>query len=375
MIKKIVFQLYTLFFAVSIAAADTTTPQFPDWLTMDGVKYELETGWGHPSPMQVYYQETGTPYPFSMISTANYRGHIAYWLVESGKLYLEKVEVREETFKPAKFDIYSKDPSQNKKDGSVVADWFTGVIVAGKGNRIFNEDEKSVTLYLHVKNGVVVAWEKITGKDRIMLGEIKSSDNLDEDIKAKIAMLKLNNAYISYHFRLHEDEKLERNGKTCLLAGSESGSVILEYFNNDHMQWPYNWENTEISGAPNGSWQVIDDKLYLKEVRLLSGLRFDGPEVKTLELATLFPDLEVTTNGVLAQWCRGVYLIKYGEEVRVGNDTYNYMEFKTKELEFVRIKAGTIVESRIIPADFDNDDLLASTDEVLKKLVEDYSDQ
>jgi len=55
------------------------TEQVPDYLHFKGLKLTLSTGWGHPSPLQTYYSQNNIDYPFTMLSTANYRGHVAIW--------------------------------------------------------------------------------------------------------------------------------------------------------------------------------------------------------------------------------------------------------------------------------------------------------
>lgn len=61
--------LFTLF----LVSNTTATEQQSDILFYNNEKLTIDIGWGHPSPLQTYYQQNGLNYPFRMLSTANYR--------------------------------------------------------------------------------------------------------------------------------------------------------------------------------------------------------------------------------------------------------------------------------------------------------------
>ena len=76
----------------------------------------VEIGWGHPSPLETYYRQNNLEYPFRMLSTTNYRGHVATWEIDGGKFYLVELAIEKENFKPESFKIASKDKSFSTKD-------------------------------------------------------------------------------------------------------------------------------------------------------------------------------------------------------------------------------------------------------------------
>ena len=78
------------------------TKQVPDYLNYKNKKLTLNTGWGHPSPLQAYYYQNNLEYPFTWSSTANYRGHIAIWEISDNKLFLKEIQIDKEKYKPEK---------------------------------------------------------------------------------------------------------------------------------------------------------------------------------------------------------------------------------------------------------------------------------
>lgn len=83
------------------------TEQVPDYLYYKNKKLTLDTGWGHPSPLQTYYYQNYIDYPFAMLSTANYRGHVAIWEIKNDKLFLKEIRINQDTFKPEKYNVKS----------------------------------------------------------------------------------------------------------------------------------------------------------------------------------------------------------------------------------------------------------------------------
>lgn len=71
---SIIFGILLLFAVGNNAKA---TEQYPDYIIINGEKFELYVDWSFPSVLQLYYSATNQHSPFSMWSTANYRGHIA----------------------------------------------------------------------------------------------------------------------------------------------------------------------------------------------------------------------------------------------------------------------------------------------------------
>ena len=73
------------------------TQQEPDYIIHDGKKYTLEVDWAYPSPMDTYFIRTKRGNFFEenrvVISSANWRAHVATWEIRDNKLYLVEVTV------------------------------------------------------------------------------------------------------------------------------------------------------------------------------------------------------------------------------------------------------------------------------------------
>ena len=138
------------------------TEQTPDKLIVKKEELSLSVGWGHPSPLQTYFrQNRDIKNPFRMISTANYRGHIATWKIENSRFYLVGLDVNGKKHKPTDFGIKSEN-SGLSNEKRVFADWFTGVIECRKINKDWNV---SYTVYYYVKKGIVERESQITNKE------------------------------------------------------------------------------------------------------------------------------------------------------------------------------------------------------------------
>jgi hypothetical protein len=74
------------------------TEQEPDYLYYNKEKLTVHTGWGHPSPLQTFYYQNNLDYPFPVLSTANYRGHVAIWEIIDDKLYLKEITIETTSF-------------------------------------------------------------------------------------------------------------------------------------------------------------------------------------------------------------------------------------------------------------------------------------
>ncbi len=346
------------------------TEQESDILHYGKEKLTVNIGWGHPSPLETYYQQNNIKYPFKMISTANYRGHVATWKIDGGKFYIIEVAIEEEKYKPQKFNIKSKDENFSSED-KIFADWFNGVLVCQK------RDEKNYwnieySVYFYIKNGVIQKTEKITDEDLKRIQNISKKDTLNMELMSKHSILYLNQSYISYYFRLHDKEKVTIKEKNGYITGKQGNSIILEYFNNDHMNWVYNWENFELNGAPNGVWEIEGNKLFLKSINLHIGLGFDGAEKIGVDLSNVFKAEKIKNGKVLVDWANGIYIITHEEEIK---DEFNFKSFKETEYTLLRINNGIIEESRTIPNDFNFKEIPQDIDKGLKKLIEDYKEQ
>ena len=362
-----------LILILAISKTAIATMQEPDILRYSNLKLSLSTGWGHPSPLETYYYQNSIDYPFSMLSTANYRGHVAVWKIYKDKLYLTEIRI-DKSFEPQNFKVYKPQDfdvrsmsSPPLKDDEVFADWFSGILECHTGYKIGH----TKYYYFHVRNGLVIGHEIVTQQDQQKIRNTSNKKDLSDELKSKLKMLTLNENYIAYYYRLHEEDTIKHKQKIDLLGtGSKGLSPILAFYDNNHLKWPYNWENMEKSGAPHCKWLIKDNKLYLTSVELYSGLKFDSVDKEKIELTTLFK--EKAQNGVVyADWVSGVYLIKPESESIFG-DASKQKDNKSMESTIVRIKDGLLIESFTVPSDFDIDKMPGDINPKLKQIIEDY---
>lgn len=333
------------------------TEQVPDYLYYKNKKLTLNTGWGHPSPLQTYYYQNNIDYPFVMLSTANYRGHVAIWEIKNDKLFLKEIRINQDTYKPEKYNVKSKSDSVDR-DGEVFADWFSGVI----------ECQSDDSYYFYVRYGEVLNTQIITQKDYQKISKISEKDTSNHDLMDKYLMLVLNQNYISYYFRLSKEDTVIVDKKGGYFIGQSGYSPILEYFSNDHMRWPYNWENFKKNGAPNCIWIINENKVFLDKIRLYSGTGFYEIIKDTVNIETLFIN-KIENEKVFADWLNGIYIIKYGTEN--ADDLFPaYKEFKPTEYTYLRINNGLIMESYTIPSDFNFKNIPEDTEPGLKKILD-----
>ncbi|MHC4207673.1 MAG: hypothetical protein ACYSTT_23710 [Planctomycetota bacterium] len=347
---KNTFFIFLMLFVSSMASA---TQQQPDILYYNNQKWSLSTAWEYPSPLEIYYYQNNVETPFTGFSTVNYRGHIAVWEVVDDKLYLNEILMEDwdsvthefiyESFKPSEYGVKSIN-SPPEESGAVFADWFSGILYC----------------YIVHSNGVY-SWTCF----HVRYGEIidigKHLDQLDEN-------------YVTYYFRLNEDDEIDFDQQNCRLnTGCDRLSPVFGFYDNNHLNWPYNWENKVKSGAPHCKWLIKDSRLYLTGVELYSGLSYYEIDTQTLDLTSLFGD-EVVDGVVDANWASGVYLIKHGYVTResAGWPGHYFTVFNVTELTFIRIAEGQILQSYTVPKDFDTENLPQDTDPGLKQIIADY---
>lgn len=357
---------------VSILISSTflyATEQEQDILFFNQTKLALEIGWGHPSPLQSYFYQNNIKYPFRMLSTANYRGHLAHWEIINNKLYITKIEVGDSAFHPAKYLKKIKDSNQ-MDSARIFAGWFSGIIESS----LRDEDDYWKVIkyyYFHVKNGVIVDSKLLDGDDFKKVQKITLEDTSDSILMGKYKMLKLNQNYIMYYYRLNEEDNIVLNDHAGLLStGVQRLSPIYGYYNNSHLDWPYNWENLEKCGAPHCKWLIQDKKLYLTDVELYSGLELDSISSERLELSTLFKD-KIADNKVYASWVNGTFLIKYGNEV-ADKMFPSVKRFQITEFTFIRINEGIITDNYTLPGDYPFKNLPEGIDPKLKEMIESF---
>jgi hypothetical protein len=376
--KRTIFILLILF----VSGKTFATQQVPDILFYDNLELSLSTGWGHPSPLQTYYCQKGIASPFYGFSTANYRGHIAVWEVVDSNLYLTEIQIGDyepneldpnvydyvtESYEPNEYGVEpnSCPPAEN---GDVFADWFSGILDC----YLVSEDSYCSYLF-HVREGVIVEMQIISRQEYEIIYNFPVY-RLSDELKRKAYMLLLNENYITYYFRLDEDDEIEYEEENCRLnTGWDRLSPVFGLYDNSHLNWPYNWENTDKIGAPHCKWLIKDSKLYLTGVELYSGLSFYEIDTEKLDLTTLFDD-EVTDGVVFADWVNGVYQIKHGYVIEedAGWPGLTFTFFNVTEYTFIRIEEGQLIESYTVPEDFDFENLPEDIDPGLRQIIEDY---
>ncbi len=343
------------------------TRQTPDHLIVGNDSLKLHVGWGHPSPLQTYFrQNKDIKNPFRMISTANYRGHIATWNIENSRFYLIGLDVDGTKHKPTDFSIKSEN-SGFSNEKRVFADWFTGVIECRKINKDWSVP---YTVYYYVKQGIVEREAKITNKELERLQEFTAKDTTNTELLSKYSMLYLNQSYISFYFRLYEREMVADKGKKGQLLGKEERSLVLDNYKSDYSDWPFNWESETYVGAPNGSYVIEDGKLLLESLELLSGLSFDGPEKSELNIKEFFKGKEFYKDKLFANWVSGVFIINFGKEEK---GEFGMMRFKVKSSSIYKIENGVVKESYELPKN--KKGLENIENDRLKDLVKEFQNQ
>ena len=357
----------SLICTIAISLHVIATQQEPDKLLFNNLTLRLNTGWGHPSPLETYFFQQHIPYPFQMLSTANYRGHIASWVIENDQFFLKEIYVDSRISKPDKYGIKSVNGT-GSPSSLVLADWFNGVLKCYYSGNEKNKESGS-TFYFQLRGGKVIAKAELKKEDYTLLSNISINDTTDKELINKYQLLLLNNNYIAYYYRLNESDAIFFNNRNCRLnTGVEMLSPVFGLYNNNHLEWPFNWENTEKSGAPNCTWKIVNDSLLLTKLRLFYGTRFDSIDKEEISLSQLFPE-RVSNNQVFADWVTSVHLIVYGVDKSYGS---GFHEFRPTEFTYCRFEKGILKESYSIPANFDMNKNKDSLDPRLKKLMNDY---
>ena len=366
------------------------TDQYPDYIIINGEKFELYVDWSFPSVLERYYSAINQQSLFSSWSTANYRGHIATWEIRDSTLFLTQVDGRshfertgtyfpntqdriDTVASPAYFGIHSLKDQFLTSDGSVMADWFTGTIVA---QRFLNSDDEDIyysyesskkekrqakkrlekqqkhnailgNYYLYVRYGKVVEMITINLDDLKRAREISEKDSIDHEFMQKYRLLSLDQNYRKYYIvqGLTYDVVSAHGYGGKFDDGDFKVSLVMGYFDNDPLNWPFNWENSDFHGAPQAQIELINDSLFITglKVRVMMGSPFETKGFD-LNLDSIFPS-DVLQNGRLfARWINGRKTILYSR----GN---NHVE----KIQRIEVKDGVVVSSHFYPTTFEQD--------------------
>ncbi|MBR3940457.1 MAG: hypothetical protein IKJ67_10875 [Bacteroidales bacterium] len=345
------------------------TEQIPDYIIYKGEKYTLDIGWGHPSPLEVYYIRTGISKPFSSYSTANYRGHVATWEIRDSGLYLLTIDTKiyrthtglyysekrhrpkDTIVAPGFYSITSLNKTEDNVTEIVFADWFSGVLeIDNRGANSKWNDEYKGTRYIYIKDGKVVDDQLLTKEDYDRFQTISDKDTSDHEFMAKYIIAYLNNCYLSFWFQsgMNKDALLYKDNKGIVIQ--DEMSPFMKLFNNNPIEYPFNWENFATNGAPVCTWSVDGDSIFLNNLSISRGLDFyDNPKID-IPLHDVFIPERFIDNKVFAYWMNGELEIKYGREVKgeFGTDEY-YVE----RVQKIVLDSGRVVSNRIAPCGFD----------------------
>lgn len=372
------------------------TEQFPDYIVIDGERFELYVDWSFPSPLQTYYHRTGQQSPFHSWSTANYRGHIARWEVRDGQLYLTEVDTRSHysrtgTYFPnthKRFDTVAH-PSYfgieslgGSTDGSVVADWFTGPIVAlrpfvydekiyydnssskrqvRRAKKVINErikqNERAGDIYLYVQNGKVVAMQTINLNDKKRASKISFKDTSDHEFMAKYELLYTEQQYKMYHLAagsVYDSVTIDGHGARFDSGDDFAPSLIMPHFDNNPDNWPFSWSNFQLCGAPLPRFELIHDSLFVTgiEVATMSKEVMFNVDCLEVPLDSVFPPEALANGRVFASWISGQHTVQFTVA-----DNYNKFLGQTYVDKIIRLelKEGVATHKQYYPTTFEQD--------------------
>ncbi len=140
-----------------------STAQFPDTLI-----YEGQTLYIFSNPLESFF-DAAHPRPDKLFppgSTACWRGYVATWKIESGSLYLVKME--DCTSRKKEIGLSAIFPDRQKP---VLADWYTGSLRAPQGK---------VLRYVHMGYGSVYEREVVLTIDK---GKLTGTEVVDNTAK------------------------------------------------------------------------------------------------------------------------------------------------------------------------------------------------
>ena len=345
------------------------TDQESDIFLEKGKQYALYCNWGHPSPLQVLYLRTGTESPFNSYSTANYRGHVATWQVCDSALYLVTVDTRrhysgtgtywpndgtstDTIATPAFFGIKSLSGAAPREDGSVLANWFSGVLVITPTYQdIKNGASNDWIRYLYFRNGKMLKDVTITNKEMEKFQHLKKKDKYNNELMEKYQMAYLNQCYLSYYLQSGlAYDKVKLGDHQGRFQAHQFSPMLMRLYDNDPLQFPFNWENFEKNGAPICTWVIQQDSLFLEQVTLYYGIGLFEHEEESVSLSELFRPERIVNKRVFAFWMSGDFVVEYGEEEK---DMFGMIEMKVDRKQNITLDSGRVVKSEWSPSAFE----------------------
>ena len=355
------------------------TKQEPDYIIYEGKRHELYADWACPRPMDAYFIRTKRGNFFEenrvVISSGNWRAYVATWEIRNNKLYLVEVTVdyiagvkelkggregyrersviRDTTFKPGYYSINSLNGQQAETDGAVFADWFTGILNVDNREANWKRGDKyKGSRYIYVKDGNVVDDQLLTKKDFNRIEKKAKKGTADHKFMKKYRMYYLHHNYHSYWIQNETHDIMLYNGEKIKIRHSNNTSLIENLYNNEPLEYPYNWENLELSGVPSGIYSIEGDSIFLNGVVLCSGLDFLERDETNLPLSALFNEKDIVNKKVFANWVSGDVYLYYGKTVYLD---YKIERFFTERMQKIVFDSGRVVGMEWAPCDFDSD--------------------
>ena len=355
------------------------TQQEPDYIIHDGKKYKLEVDWAYPSPMDTYFIRTKRGNFFEenrvVISSGNWRAYVATWEIRDNKLYLVEVTVdyiagvkkikggregyrersiiRDTTHKPGYYSINSLNGQQPETDGAVFADWFTGMLnIDNRGANSKWNDEYKGTRYIYVKDGKVVDDQLLLKEDYDRIENITEKDTADHEFMKKHRIYHLYFNYVSYWIQSGTHDIMFYNGNEVKVKDKTNTSLIKKLYNGNHLEFPYNWENLELSGVPSALYSIEGDSIFLKGVMLCSGLGYFERDETYLPLTALFNEEDIVNRKVFANWVSGDVYLNYGKTICLYSEIESFFIERVQKIVF---DSGRVVGMEWAPCDFNSD--------------------
>jgi hypothetical protein len=267
--------------------------------------------------------------------------------------YRERSIIRDTTHKPGYYSINSLNGQQPETDGAVFADWFTGMLnIDNRGANSKWNDEYKGTRYIYVKDGKVVDDQLLLKEDYNRIENITEKDTADHEFMKKHRMYHLYFNYVSYWIQSGTHDIMLYNENEMKVKDKTNTSLIKKLYNGNHLEFPYNWENLELSGVPSALYSIEGDSIYLKGVMLCSGLGYFERNETYLPLSALFNEEDIVNRKVFANWVSGDVYLNYGKTICLYSEIESFFIERVQKIVF---DSGRVVGMEWAPCDFNSD--------------------
>jgi hypothetical protein len=198
----------------------------------------------------------------------------------------------------------------------------------------------------------VVDDQLLTKEDFERISKFTEQDTADHDLADKYRINCLRNNYLSYWIQSGTYDIMLYNGEEIKIDDKTNTSLIKKLYNGNHLEFPYNWENLELSGVPSALYSIEGDSIYLKGVMLCSGLGYFERDENYLPLTALFNEEDIVNRKVFANWVSGDVYLNYGKTICL----YSEIEtFFTERVQKIVFDSGRVVGMEWAPCNFDSD--------------------